>query len=123
VKIIQFTRKRGKRKMTFVTVEEDVIEILKNNEEAKADDMLLFALYVKKHMPEPYLQSYLHRVFTDNAFRISYGIAPYGTVSRIRRKLQEEYHELKAPANIILNKKELEKNYRSYAKKERLKHE
>lgn len=109
--------------MTFVTVEEDVIQILKNNEEAKADDMFLYALYVKKHMPKPYLHSYLHRVFTDSAFRIAYGIAPYGTVSRIRRKAQEEYHELKAPANIILNKKEMEKNYRSYAKKERLKDE
>lgn len=104
--------------MTFKTIEDDITTILKNSKAARCDDMVLYAAYVSNKLSEnTFLHSMLYRVFIDPEFRISHGIATYGSVSRVRRKLQEEYPELKAPRAVIEQKKELEKNYRAYARK------
>lgn len=104
--------------MTFNTIEDDITIILKNSKAARCDDMVLYAAYVSNKLSEntSFLHSMLYRVFIEPEFRISHGIATYGSVSRVRRKLQEEYPELKAPRAVIEEKKELEKNYRAYAK-------
>lgn len=104
--------------MTFKTIEDDITIILKNSKAARCDDMVLYAAYVSNKLSKnTFLQSMLYRVFIDPEFRINHGIATYGSVSRVRRKLQEEYPELKAPRAVIEEKKELEKNYRAYARK------
>jgi hypothetical protein len=49
-------------------------------------------------------------------YRHLYDLAPYETVSRVRRKLQEKYAELRPTAEQIEEKKRAEKEYRLYAK-------
>jgi hypothetical protein len=44
------------------------------------------------------------------------GIAPYESVSRIRRKVQFHYAELRPTEEVRAEKKALEKKYRAYAK-------
>ena len=101
--------------MAFKRVEEDVKEILKENMQARCDDMKLYASYVYNKLDEKG-EEWLLKVFSDKRFRIINGIAPYETVSRVRRKLQEEHEELKAPDYIIQQKKEQERAYRMYAR-------
>lgn len=103
--------------MTFQTIEQDVIEILKQNTDARADDMTLYAAYVwskvkNKRMGAGWLQS----IFSDRRARVMYGVAPYESVSRIRRKVQFHYAELRPSEEVRAEKKALEKKYRAYAK-------
>ena len=55
--------------------------------------------------------------FIYKEYRSERGIAPYETVSRCRRKLQEKYAELRPTKEQIENKKKAEKKYKAYAKK------
>ena len=103
--------------MSFKKVEDDVREILKYNQAARCDDMKLYANYVYSKLSKVgTCADWLTKVFSDKRFRIIHGIAPYETVSRVRRKLQEEFEELKAPEYMIKEKKEQEKAYKLYAK-------
>ena len=103
--------------MTFQTIEQDVIEILKQNTDARADDMTLYAAYVwdkvkNKGMGAGWLQS----IFSDRRARVMYGVAPYESVSRIRRKVQFHYAELRPSEEVRAEKKALERKYKAYAK-------
>lgn len=102
--------------MSFKTVEQEVKAILKKNQQARCDDMKLYACYVYEKVQGKGVSEWLLTVFSDKKFRIINGIAPYETVSRVRRKLQEEHEELKAPGYIIQQKKEQERAYRMYAR-------
>lgn len=101
--------------MSFKTVEQDVKAILEKNQQARCDDMKLYSSYVYNKLDDT-SEEWLLKVFSDKRFRIINGIAPYETVSRVRRKLQEEHEELKAPDYIIQQKKEQERAYRMYAR-------
>lgn len=106
--------------MYFNTVENDIKPILKNDEAARCDDMVLYADYVYKKLGGNNLGSeWLIRVFSNRRFRIEHGIVPYETVSRIRRKLQREYEELKPSKEYLEERKRAEKDYRKYAKEKR----
>ncbi len=103
--------------MTFHTVEDDIREILEYNETARADDMALYADYVYMKTEKLGLgDSWLRKVFSDNRFRIMHGIAPYETVSRIRRKIQAKEIDLKPTKAAIEERKTYERNYRKYAR-------
>lgn len=102
--------------MSFKTVEQDVKAILEKNQQARCDDMKLYACYVYEKVQGKGVSEWLLTVFSDTRFRITNGIAPYETVSRVRRKLQENYAELQAPDYIKQSKKELERKYKLYAK-------
>lgn len=78
--------------------------------------MKLYACYVYEKVQGKGVSEWLLTVFSDKRFRIINGIAPYETVSRVRRKLQENYAELQAPDYIKQSKKELERKYKLYAK-------
>ena len=106
--------------MTFKTIEEDLVSILKGNEAAKCDDMALYAYYAHEKLSnakavlEP---GWLCRVFTDRRYRIIHGIASYQSISRIRRKLQEQYEDLRPDQAFKDNRKRVELEYKAYARK------
>lgn len=102
--------------MDFKTVEQDLIPILKRDMIARCDDMALYANYSFSKIPvEDRGMGWLQKVFSDRRFRIMHGIAKYETVSRCRRKLQEQHEDLRAPADIKADRKKVEKEYKQYA--------
>ena len=103
--------------MGFKKVEDDIKPILKTSEAARLDDMTLYAHYAYKKIAGFNLGAgWLEKIFSDKRLRISYGIAPYETVSRIRRKLQEENEELRPSKEARAEKKRLEQAYKQYAR-------
>ena len=100
------------------TLENEIMDILKSDHVARADDMALYANYCFRKVDGVDLGlGWLVTIFSDKRFRISHGIAPYSTISRVRRKIQEKYPELRATPEQIKEKKELERKYKAYAKK------
>ena len=103
--------------MSFGRVEDDVREILLEDTVARCDDMALYANYVfSKLKGLDCGRGWLQKVFSDRRFRILNGIAPYETVSRIRRKLQEQNNELRPSQAEVEERKRLEKKYKDYAR-------
>lgn len=105
--------------MAFKRVEDDIKPILKQNASARVDDMTLYANYVFekiKGIDVSMPTTWLEQVFSNKLYRIAYGIAPYETVSRVRRKLQEKYEELRPTKEQRAEKKRLEKEYKQYAR-------
>ena len=103
--------------MRFKTVEEDVTKILKEDEAARCDDMALYANYAYgKLANRSYGAGWLQMIFSNRRFRIMHGIAPYETVSRIRRKLQEEHEDLRPSEAYRQERKRIEAEYKKYAK-------
>ena len=103
--------------MSFKRVEDDIRPILKYSEAARADDMALYTYYVAAKTEELKLgYTYLQRIFTDRRFRLMHGIAPYETVSRVRRKRQAADDRLKPSVETIAERKRSEKQYKEYAR-------
>lgn len=103
--------------MDFKTVEQDITPILKYSEAARCDDMALYADYVFNKLPEAdRREGWLAKIFSNRYYRITHGIAPYETVSRIRRKLQAEYENLRPSQKYKEERKRAEKEYRKYAR-------
>lgn len=104
--------------MTFNTVENTITKIMEKNEATRNDDMLLYTHYVYYKLPlNKCLETCaLDKVFCDSRYRISQGIAPYETVSRIRRKVQEIRRDLRPTPAQLEEKYRAEKEYRKYAK-------
>lgn len=112
--------------MTFTKAEDDVRPILEYSEAARCDDMVLYADYVYsklKNAGYDFLnnKNWLAHIFSDRRIRITYGIAPYGTISRVRRKLQEIEEELKPSEDYLQERKRAEQEYKAYARKGALK--
>lgn len=103
--------------MTFETVTEEVADILEKNTDARYDDMTLYSAYVWQKIQGKGLGAgWLQNVFSDKRFRIMNGIAPYETISRLRRKVQEQREELRPTPERIEERKRIEQNYRKYAR-------
>ena len=103
--------------MSFKRIEDDIIPILKDSYAARCDDMALYTYYAYHKIERLGLGAgWLERVFTDRRLRILSGIAPYESVSRVRRKLQEENPELRAPKEVVKERKRVEREYKQYAK-------
>lgn len=103
--------------MEFKTVEQEITPILKYSEAARCDDMALYANYAYDKLNGfDYGAGWLQKVFSDRRFRIIHGIAPYETVSRVRRKLQEKYEELRPSKDYQEERKRVEREYKKYAK-------
>lgn len=103
--------------MTFKTVENTITQILEKNTKARNDDMLLYVHYVFVVMPKvAIVPNCMEKVFSDNRYRISNGLAPYETVSRIRRKVQEIRRDLRPTEEAKEEKRRAEKEYRKYAR-------
>ena len=105
--------------MDLFKVEDDVRAILKENEQSRADDMILYAAYAWMVLERAGAKNgagWLEKVFADIRFRTIYGIAPYGCVSRTRRKIQETTEDLRPTEEDIQARKEKIKEYRNYAR-------
>jgi hypothetical protein len=104
--------------MNFKTVEEDIEPILKYSDAAKCDDMTLYATYVYNKLQSKKYTSpnWLEKVFSDRRFRVIHGIAPYETVSRVRRRLQAKNILLRPTKEYKEERKKLEKEYKRYAR-------
>jgi len=103
--------------MEFKTVEQEIKPILKESEAARCDDMALYANYAYSKIAKlNYGAGWLQKIFSDRRFRIIHGIAPYETVSRVRRKLQEKYAELRPSEAYREERKRVEVEYKKYAK-------
>lgn len=103
--------------MTFKTVEQDITPILKESEAARCDDMALYANYAYTKIAKlNYGAGWLQKIFSDRRFRIIHGIAPYETVSRVRRKLQEKYEDLRPNKEYQEERKRVEVEYKKYAR-------
>lgn len=96
----------------FLTVEKAIEPILANDPFTRADDMLLYLEYLRRIGAAGDLTA----VLSDRKYRIAYGIAPYDTVSRVRRKLQGKYEDLRPNKAFIKLRRENEKEFRKYAR-------
>ena len=96
--------------MDFITVETAVKAILNTYEITKSDDMLLYMEYIT------YMGGNFPKAALDREYRIKHGIASYETVSRVRRRLQAKYIELKPSTEYIAKRRKAEKEYRKYAR-------
>jgi hypothetical protein len=106
--------------MTFESIEADLKPILKENQAARCDDMALYSYYCYRKLEKANADTgaaWLQRVFTDHHFRTNYGIAPYESVSRIRRLLQAKYEDLRPDEVYKAERKRAELEYRAYVKK------
>ena len=103
--------------MEFKTVEQDIKPILEESEAARCDDMALYANYVWTKLNKfDYGAGWLEKVFSDRRFRIMHGIAPYETVSRVRRRLQAENENLRPSKAYQEERKSAEVEYKKYAR-------
>lgn len=99
----------------FLTVEKAIEPILLNDPFTRADDMLLYLEYLRSIGAAGDLAA----VLSDHKYRIAYSIAPYETVSRVRRKLQERHECLRPSKDYIEYRRKNEKEFRKYARKTR----
>ena len=97
--------------MTFQTIEDDIKKLLAKDRATRNDDMYLYAVYVLSKA------AFVPAIFLNPEYRYKRGIAPYESVSRVRRMVQEKYPELKATKEQIKEKKRREKEYRNYARR------
>lgn len=103
--------------MDFKTVEQDITPILKNNEAARCDDLVLYANYAYEKVARlNYGAGWLEKVFSDRRFRIIHGIATYDTVGRVRRKLQAKNANLRPSKEYLEERKNAEREYKRYAR-------
>lgn len=92
---------------------QQVKEILVASDEARADDMVLYFLYLSSRG----FGDYLLTVLADPKYRAKNGISGFASISRARRKLQAENPDLRPSAEQIAIRKKLEKEYREFYKK------
>lgn len=103
----------------FKKLEEEVRAILKSNEQARADDHKLYCDYVytiltrTQHLAG---EGWLVRVMSDTRYRVIHGIAPYESVSRVRRRLQAKDKSLRPSEEVLEARKQLIREYKAYAK-------
>lgn len=91
---------------------ENEIEYLLTTEESnRADDMKLYASYCEMHGAHDLMQ-----IFKSVSLRAVLGLASFESVSRVRRKLQEKNEDLRASIRTQQKRKNLQKEYRKYAR-------
>lgn len=107
--------------MKLNTLEGKIKSILENNEQARADDMLLYVNYIYfelgKHASKD-AETWLMEIFTNRRLRVMFGISGTESVRRCRQKLQERYPHLRPSKEMLRIRKEEEKRYKAYARGE-----
>ena len=93
------------------TTKEEVYHILKTNPATRSNDMILYYEYCIHNWVRD-LDFY--KVFKDSDFRKGKGIAPFETVSRARRELQNDFIELNSDEKIQQMRKDREEVFRNY---------
>ena len=93
------------------TTKEEVYHILKTNPATRSNDMILYYEYCIHNWVRD-LDFY--KVFKDTDFRKGKGIAPFETVSRVRRELQNDFIELNSDEKIQQMREAREEIFRNY---------
>ena len=96
--------------MGFETIEDEIKPILEVNLESRADDMVLYCIYVQLHNAD------IRKVMNNREYRIKHGIKPIESIARIRRKLQHKYEDLRPEEKYLIERQRAEKEYLLYAR-------
>lgn len=94
------------------TIHDMALNVLVSKPEARNDDWVLFYWICKKINPEVEFMPF-SRVLLNHKLL---GLPSIETVSRCRRKLCEEFEELKGSNHIEKGRKEKQEEYKRYAK-------
>ena len=104
----------------FIKLEDEIKQILIDYPATRNDDMLLYWRYCynKLRTTKAFIFGWVdfEKLFENNETRKEYKIHPYETVSRCRRKIQAQCPELASERAIRKMKKELESDYKEYAR-------
>lgn len=91
-------------------LENEVEILLHKYEDARADDMLLYYFYCESHGLK------IEDAMKSLSLRVICGVATYESVSRVRRLIQAKNEKLRASEETIKARRELQKEYRKYAR-------
>ena len=95
------------------TIESEVKKILEKEPLARKDDMYLYYIYCTKYgvlNSKAFVQ-----LFYSKNFRKEYNIPVFESVSRCRRKLQQEYEYLRPEKKVVDARTDKEADYIRYA--------
>lgn len=95
------------------TIEKEVKKILDKDTRARKDDMYLYYIYCTKYgvlNEKAFVQ-----LFYNKNFRKEYNVPVFESVSRARRKLQQEYEYLKPEKEVQDARTNREADYIRYA--------
>jgi len=93
------------------TTKEEVYHILKTNPITRDNDMILYYEYCIFHWIR---EMEMYRVFKDADFRKSKNIAPFESVSRARRELQNDFVSLRSDEKIQQAREAREEVFRNF---------
>ena len=93
-------------------IESNVYAILLKYPEARANDFVLYAMYIKENKSELKDAGLIYALMEAKKI----GMPSYESVTRARRRLQQHNPELKPP-KATAARAEKEKEYRAYARK------
>lgn len=97
----------------LVTIENQVKKILDKDTRARKDDMYLYYMYCTKYgvlNEKAFVQ-----LFYSKNFRKEYNVPVFESVSRARRKLQQEYEYLRPEKEVQEARTNKEADYIKYA--------
>lgn len=103
----------------FIKLEDEIKQILIDHPKTRNNDMLLYWTYCTNRFKannEAMLGFYFEQLFMFQDELKKRKIKPYETVSRCRRKIQAQCPELASERAIRKMKKELESDYKEYAR-------
>lgn len=92
-------------------IETNVLAILMKYPESRANDFVLYALYLKEHNTELKDAGLIYALMRSKEL----GMPNYESITRTRRKLQHNDPNLRPPEKTAIARQESEKQFRSYA--------
>lgn len=95
----------------IVTTKQEVYSLLEKIPETRNNDMILYYEYCINHWVR---DVQMYKVFQDAEFRKSKKIAPFETVSRARRELQNDFVHLRSDEKIEQARKAREEIFENY---------
>lgn len=95
----------------IVTTKQEVYSILEKIPETRNNDMILYYEYCVNHWVR---DVEMYKVFKDSEFRKSKKIAPFESVSRARRELQNDFVSLRSDKKIEQARKAREEIFENY---------
>lgn len=95
----------------IVTTKQEVYSLLEKIPETRNNDMILYYEYCINHWVR---DVQMYKVFQDAEFRKSKKIAPFETVSRARRELQNDFVSLRSDEKIEQARKAREEIFENY---------
>lgn len=97
----------------LITSKQEVYSLLEKVPETRNNDMILYYEYCVNHWVR---DTELYKVFKDSEFRKAKKVAPFETISRIRRELQATFVSLRSEENIKKAREAREEVFNNYYK-------